>query len=167
MRKIISSFLALALCLGMTACHTVAPEVAAYRKHVQSFDSLDLQQLNEKNKNKESFFVYIGRENCPYCVKLVPELLTIQKKLNIKFYYLNVIKPNKETDAFFDELKLEYVPSIVYSFEGEFHNIPLDYDYVKKNGVYESKKLYQDLKEAVDLTKLLKNAPAATENQKK
>ena len=98
---------------------------------------------------------------------MVPELLTIQKKLNIKFYYLNVIKPNKETDAFFDELKLEYVPSIVYSFEGEFHNIPLDYDYVKKNGVYESKKLYQDLKEAVDLTKLLKNAPAATENQKK
>lgn len=124
-----------------------------YEEAVKSFTKLDIKELNSKIDKKESFLLYIGRKNCPYCVKLVPDLKNIMKGLAEETFYLDVEKTNKEMDAFFNKYKLEYVPSLLVFKDGKASEVKLDHDYAKTNGRYN----IEEVKKALD-EKLAKQA---------
>lgn len=167
MRRVLSLISSVILTASLlVACQKVEPEVANYREQVKQFEALDLNSLKTKIKGEEHILVYVGRENCPYCVKLVPELLNMKDKLNLEFYYLNVIKTNDEMDKFFDDNKLEYVPSLLYCGKGEVNNIPLDYDYVKKHGSYNTEELTEQLKTITLVEKTSETKTAKPESTK-
>lgn len=146
MRRIISLMAVITLTAALfVACEKVEPEVANYREQTKEMQKVDLAELQKKIKADENSYIYIGRENCPYCVKLVPEILDLQDKLKIKFAYLDVLKSDEKMDKFFDDNKLEYVPSLLKVGRNKVYNIPLDYDYVKKHGSYNTEELSKQL----------------------
>lgn len=148
MRRIFGLLCSLTLILGsLSACKNVEPEIANYREQTKQLKSINFAELQSAIKNEQSSFVYIGRENCPFCVKLVPELLNLQDKLKIKFTYFDVIKTNDEIDKFFDDNKLEYVPSLLCVGRGQVTNISLDYNYVKTHGTYNTEQLTQQIED--------------------
>lgn len=153
MRRLTSLICSLVLLSAtLVACEKVEPEIANYRKQTKQFQKVTLTELQTKIKAESDSLVYIGRENCPFCVKLVPELLDLEDKLKVQFYYLDVFKTDDAMDKFFDDNKLEYVPSLLQVGHGKVHNIPLDYNYVKKNGSYNSAELKKQLEAIVDKT---------------
>lgn len=153
MRKVISLLCSLTLILGsLSACKNVEPEIANYREQTKQLRSISFAELQSEIKNDESSIVYIGRENCPFCVKLVPELLSLQDKFKIKFSYFDVIKTNDEIDKFFDDNKLEYVPSLLCVGHGKVTNIPLDYNYVKTHGTYNVEEIMREIDNNILLT---------------
>ncbi len=142
MKKRIILILALSLAFILGACSSKDPGKTReynekdYEESVKNFTKLDIKELNGKIDKKESFFLYIGRKNCPYCIKLVPDLKDIMKDLGKETFYLDVEQTTPEMDAFFEKYKLEYVPSLLVFKEGKATEIKLDHNFAKANGSY-------------------------------
>ncbi|MFS7001793.1 thioredoxin family protein [Carnobacterium maltaromaticum] len=61
----------------------------------------------------EKYFVYFGRNNCPYCQIFLPnlfEFLIDNKNLNIYYFDTNIESENNEEIS--KKFNLEYVPSL-------------------------------------------------------
>ena len=55
-----------------------------------TFEAMSLSDLNKAIENKETFVVYIGFKNCPWCQDAVAYLKEIADANNIKVKYVNV-----------------------------------------------------------------------------
>jgi predicted bacteriocin transport accessory protein len=100
--------------LFLVGCsNSAASEPKNYKDYVSYFDSISIDNLNEKLQGEESFFVYVGRESCPYCRTFVPKLYEALKKSEINtIYYLDVEKDNDlgKINQFRSRFQIKYVP---------------------------------------------------------
>lgn len=111
----------------------------AYRNTVKNFTTVTTQEITDKINNGDAFYLYIGKETCPYCQEFVPKLqeaTTIFESassdsdidVESKIYYLdltNVDDPSDEEDQktmeFTNEYGIDTVPAFQY-FEGQIYH---------------------------------------------
>lgn len=117
-----------------------------YQKAVANFKEVKIDEVLAKIEKKEDFVLYVGRQTCPYCVKLAPGLDAAKADLGVDIYYLDSEKTNETMDKFFDDYKLEYVPSLLNFSKGEGKEVKLDHDYAKNHTGYPMDKVVKDLK---------------------
>lgn len=133
-KKILLVLTVLAIVLSLGACKS---KEDVYNEQVKIFKKVEIAELNKMIEEKKSFNIYLGRENCPYCQILVPQLDKLIKDEKVEIYYLDTLNTNKEMDNFFKEYKLEYVPSLMRFEEGKGEEIKLDHQQAKNVGKYE------------------------------
>lgn len=72
-------------------------------------------QLDEKIKNKESFFVYFFQSTCPHCKYTTPLLNPIAKEANVKLNQFNLlVYPDG-----WQKYNIEATPTLVYYKDGK------------------------------------------------
>ena len=93
-------------------------ELAEYEKNVAAFSKVSPNELFSKIKNKDTFFVYFGYSDCPYCRELSPTLSKLPKETNVSILYFDL---NQEFDSaqitdiinfLQNDIKMEGTPTI-------------------------------------------------------
>lgn len=86
----------------------------AYNSAVKEFNKVSLEEVNNKISKDESFFLYTGRESCPYCQKFVPKLSNVVSKTDIQVNYLDTEQMSEELEEFMMIHEIAFVPSFIY-----------------------------------------------------
>lgn len=86
-----------------------------YRKNTENFIPIAPSEIQEMMKEKNPFFVYFGRETCPYCRNFVAELNKSQQTTNKTIYYLDTENSdgNRYIKEIRKELGVEYIPMLL------------------------------------------------------
>lgn len=85
-----------------------------YELAVNSFTNISLQEAEKKISNNESFFLYIGRESCPYCQMFAPKLSDAISEMDVQIYYLNSEQVTDELEEFMMRYEIAFVPSFIH-----------------------------------------------------
>ena len=105
-------------------------ELIAYEYATQKFINATTDSVAAKIKSNESFVLYIGRETCQWCRKLVPILGRITDEKEIAIYYLD--STNSETDEELSNFREKYgiktVPAII-KFDSNGYKL-IDFDVI-------------------------------------
>ncbi|WP_239615290.1 thioredoxin family protein [Cohnella mopanensis] len=70
--------------------------------------------LEEKIKNKESFFVYFFASDCPHCRVTTPQLKPLADELGVNLHQFNL----REFEDYFGKMNIEATPTLVYFKDG-------------------------------------------------
>ncbi|MET1180507.1 thioredoxin family protein [Peribacillus simplex] len=85
--------------------------------------SLDTPKLEKYIKEKENFWVYIGRPTCDECDKFSPVLNEVLKENNIQVYYYNTDKEREENEKEMvnqiNKLGVKTVPTMINFKKGK------------------------------------------------
>lgn len=111
-----------------------------------------LEKANEYIKEDGYKVLYIGRDNCSYCVMFEPEIELVSEEGDIEYLYVNTnkLKPEHLTQLL-ENLEIDEAdfgtPYLVISKDGKIINqragyMPEDhlFEYLKENGVIEEEK---------------------------
>ena len=86
-----------------------------YAEAVKSYQELSIDQVENKLANKDSFFLYVGRESCQYCRAFVPKLSQTVEQTQQTVYYLDSEEdPTGQLEQFLKASGIETVPSLLY-----------------------------------------------------
>jgi predicted bacteriocin transport accessory protein len=102
----------------------------------KTYQEIDLNTLESKINNKETFVLYIGSSTCSNCASLEPTLNKVIENYNITVYYINVHNLSDDDN---DELlgMIDYgnkTPAIYFITNGEHDDINV----IKGNQAYET-----------------------------
>src|SRR5699024_12537800 len=64
--------------------------VIEYQEIVENFNEISPNEISNKINNDNTFYLFIGRESCPYCRMFVPKLNKVEVKNDIQIKYLNI-----------------------------------------------------------------------------
>lgn len=142
-KRIVVLLVALLTLLSLVACQSQEDK---YKSQVKAFKKVEVAEINSMIEEKKDFNLYIGRENCPYCLILAPQLAELAKNENVEVYYLDTINTTVEMDNFFKEYKLEYVPSLLIFTEDNAEEVALNHKSAKANGKYDINSFKEKLK---------------------
>lgn len=86
-----------------------------YESTVENFESITPNEILKKDKNKETFFLYIGKSSCPYCKTFAPKLKVASENNNLDIFYLDVSDESQESlRTVLQKYKVKYVPLLMY-----------------------------------------------------
>lgn len=109
---------------------------------------IDLNSISEKIENKESFVLFIGKEDCPACDEIYPKIeKDILEKKEIMYYYeINDANRDKSLAVLLDIFpELKFVPYISFVKDGkEIKNILLGGESDNLTELWESFKIIKD-----------------------
>lgn len=124
MKKILAIILTLTLLITLTGCTNKKSDAYKFKEEYESINNeknektgkenrkivIDkenpfiystAEEIAEKMENKETFIVYFGFKDCPWCRSIIEELISAAKDNNVeKIYYVDVkeIRDVKELD---------------------------------------------------------------------
>ena len=100
-----------------------------YNRLAEEFNKVDVFEIEEKLNTNKNFFLYVGRQSCPYCQIFIPKLHLAVNERQIKLYYLDVedARYHNETSLFLESSNIQYIPSLIY-FTGGNKQIQLEID---------------------------------------
>lgn len=92
-----------------------------YQKAVANFETVSVEEIEEKLEKGEDFVLYIGRETCPGCVEFVPVLEEVVKTNKLNVLYLDSTDTENKPDvqSFRNKYEIEFVPSIFIYENGD------------------------------------------------
>ena len=108
-----------------------------------------LEEVNEYIKSDDYKVVYIGRDDCSYCVLFEPEIKLIKEKTDMDYLYVNTNElKNNDLDKLLENLEIDEsdfgTPYLVISKNGEIVNQNAGFmpeykllNYLKEEGVVE------------------------------
>lgn len=105
-------------------------EPKEYSEYTSDFIEVSIDDIDLLIDQKEKFYLYIGRESCPYCQMFVPKLYEASKKISKDIYYLDIeseIHQEDELIQFSEEYSIMYVPFFI-KFNDEAKYAILDID---------------------------------------
>lgn len=129
-------------CLLLVGCKD--KELDQYRYDIKEYKELSLDKVKEKIK-KDTFFLYVGRENCEYCQRFLPDLTKIKNDKTMEIFYLDTINESMEMDEFLISNNIEYVPSLIYIKDNELNFIFLDHNKSDQDGKYNIDQVETDI----------------------
>lgn len=138
MKKIAIVILSFVMLLSLAACQS---KEDVYNNQVKDLTRIEMADLNKMIEEKKTFNLYLGRENCPYCQIIAPQLVDLVKKEKVEIFYLDTLNTNEEMDKFFKDYKLEYVPSLMVFTEGDGQEIKLNHNQAKTEGKYDMEEI--------------------------
>ena len=80
--------LLLIIIVTFTAYLTALPQTN-YQIAVNRLQKISIEAVEQKIQHQESFYLYTGRESCPYCQEFAPKLAKAVDKTEITVYYLD------------------------------------------------------------------------------
>lgn len=80
-----------------------------YSEIASTFETVTVDELKAVQEKDEIFFLYVGRETCPYCAIFVPKLDKATTEQN-SIYYLDTENKTNELVEYLDSYKIESVP---------------------------------------------------------
>ena len=80
--------LLLIVIVTFTAYLTTQPQTD-YQIAINRLQKISLEAVEQKIQHQESFYLYTGRESCPYCQKFAPKLAKAVDKTETTVYYLD------------------------------------------------------------------------------
>ncbi|WP_105202650.1 DUF6568 family protein [Streptococcus suis] len=100
------------------------PNESDYVKAVKSYQTISIDEVEQKVQDEEEFILYIGRETCPYCRDFVPKLTEAVEQSRVTIYYLDSESdPNGKIQQFRQSQGLTTVPSLTYYKSGKLSGI--------------------------------------------
>lgn len=92
----------------------------SYDEVANEFNEVTSKKMRLFEQEEETFFVYTGRESCPFCQMFAPKLYEASLlNNNIAINYLNSDnKKDTGIDDYLSEHNIEYVPSLNYFKNG-------------------------------------------------
>lgn len=92
-----------------------------YQKAVENYESLKLEDVNNKVKNKESFILYIGTEECPYCVEFVKllENKRREREFDISYFDEKVGDTPENIQKLREQYQVDFLPRIIVFEKGK------------------------------------------------
>lgn len=87
-KKVLILLSLLIIIVTFTAYLTTLPQTD-YQIAVNRLQKISLEAVEQKIQHQESFYLYTGRESCPYCQEFAPKLAKAVDKTNITMYYLD------------------------------------------------------------------------------
>lgn len=117
MKKIIS--LLLVIVVFFSVFFYFKEDKSPYALAVSQLEQISKDEVSSKMDNHEDFIVYIGRENCPYCVEFSEQLSEINSQFEEVLYYLDTENFSEEDKEIMKRMTVQFVPSIVKVEDGE------------------------------------------------
>lgn len=108
-------------------------EIESYRNIVQNFTSISAKDITNKINNGDAFYLFVGKETCPYCREFAPKLeeassifdnTSSNSETNVegKIYYLDLTNEDYESVSdFTSKYSIDTVPAFHY-FEGQIYH---------------------------------------------
>ena len=87
-KKVLILLSLLIIIVTFTAYLTTLPQTD-YQIAVNRLQKISLEAVEQKIQHQEGFYLYTGRESCPYCQEFAPKLAKAVDKTNITMYYLD------------------------------------------------------------------------------
>ena len=110
--------LLLILIVIFTACLTTQPQTD-YQIAVNRLQKISLEAVEQKIQHQESFYLYTGRESCPYCQEFAPKLAKAVDKTKITVYYLDSEHIDKTSwNNFKITIGFKTIPNLTYFTNG-------------------------------------------------
>ena len=115
--------LLLIIIVTFTAYLTTLPQTE-YQIAIKRLQKISLEAVEQKIQHKESFYLYTGRESCPYCQEFAPKLAKAVDKTETTVYYLDSEHIDKTS---WNNLKttigFKTIPNLTYFTNGTVYDI--------------------------------------------
>ena len=106
--------LLLIIIVTFTAYLTTLPQTAVNR-----LQKISLEAVEQKIQHQESFYLYTGRESCPYCQEFAPKLAEAVDKTETTVYYLDSENIDKTSwNNFKTTVGFKTIPNLTYFTNG-------------------------------------------------
>ena len=80
--------------------------------------------MEQKIQHKENFYLYTGRESCPYCQEFAPKLAKAVDKTETTVYYLDSKHIDKTSwNNFKTTVGFKTIPNLTYFTNGTVYDI--------------------------------------------
>ena len=115
--------LLLVIIVTFTAYLTTLPQTD-YQIAVNRLQKISLKTVEQKIQHQESFYLYTGRESCPYCQEFVPKLAEAVDKTETTVYYLDSEHIDKTNwNNFKTTVGFKTIPNLTYFTNGIVYDI--------------------------------------------
>ena len=84
-----------------------------------AFVEISLEASLEKIEQGESFMIYYGKPNCPWCIEAVPVLNGAAKENDAVVYYVDTSKPENYSEAMIEKIMTLFEGWLLKDEEGE------------------------------------------------
>ena len=84
-----------------------------------AFVEISLEASLEKIEQGESFMIYYGKPNCPWCIEAVPVLNEAAKENGAVVYYVDTSKPENYSEAMIEKIMTLFEGWLLKDEEGE------------------------------------------------
>ena len=90
-----------------------------YQIAVNRLQKISLETVEQKIQDQESFYLYTGRESCPYCQEFAPKLAKAVDKTKRTVYYLDNEHIDKPSwNNFKTTVGFKTIPNLTYFTNG-------------------------------------------------
>ena len=121
-KNLILLLLLLIVITTFTACLTTKPQTN-YQTTVNKLQKISLEKVEQKIHHQESFYLYTGRESCPYCQEFAPKLAKAVDKTKITVYYLDSEHIDKTSwNNFKTTVGFKTIPNLTYFTNGTVYD---------------------------------------------
>ena len=94
-----------------------------YQIAVNRLQKISLETVEQKIQHQESFYLYTGRESCPYCKEFVPKLAKAVDKTETTVYYLDSEHIDKTNwNNFKTTVGFKTIPNLTYFTNGTVYD---------------------------------------------
>ena len=95
-----------------------------YQIAVNRLQKISLEAVEQKIQHQESFYLYTGRESCPYCQEFAPKLAEAVDKTETTVYYLDSEHIDKTSwNNFKTTVGFKTIPNLTYFTNGTVYDI--------------------------------------------
>ena len=94
-----------------------------YQIAVNRLQKISLEAVEQKIQHQESFYLYTGRESCPYCQEFAPKLAKAVDKTDTTVYYLDSEHIDKTSwNNFKTIVGFKTIPNLTYFTNGTVYD---------------------------------------------
>lgn len=95
-----------------------------YQIAINRLQKISIEAVEQKIQHQESFYLYTGREGCPYCQKFAPKLAEAVDKTETTVYYLDSEHIDKTSwNNFKTTVGFKTIPNLTYFTNGTVYDI--------------------------------------------
>ncbi len=119
---LLSLLLIIIVTFTATAYLTALPQTD-YQIAVNRLQKISLEAVEQKIQHQESFYLYTGRESCPYCQEFAPKLAKAVDETKITVYYLDSEHIDKTSwNHFKTTVGFKIIPNLTYFKNGTVYD---------------------------------------------
>lgn len=94
-----------------------------YQIAVNRLQKISLEAVEQKIQQQETFYLYTGRESCPYCQEFAPKLARAVDKTKTTVYYLDSEHIDKTNwNSFKTNVGFKTIPNLTYFTNGTVYD---------------------------------------------
>ena len=118
-KKVLILLSLLLIIIGTFTAYLTTLAQTDYQIAVNRLQKISLEAVEQKIQDQESFYLYTGRESCPYCQEFAPKLAKAVDKIKRTVYYLDNEHIDKSSwNNFKTNVGFKTIPNLTYFTNG-------------------------------------------------